>query len=152
MRLFFLLISCVVFCTASANVDGNLFPQVAGKKCEYTTEIQFKGNSVTGICILKHNDKEIIGAIINEFGIKVFDFIVRLDGLKVKLENVTPFLDKWYIKRMLKKDLKFLFTHLYKTPQKSRRREVSQTANTLVLKNIKYGITYCFTSIERSLK
>ena len=48
--------------------------------------------------------------MINEFGAKAFDFTYT-NG-KVKVLNVVAFLDKWYIRRVLRRDLKHILPTL----------------------------------------
>ena len=64
-------------------------------------------NSITGLCMIKKKDNEWHGTIINEMGMKAFDFIVA--DAKCELLNVISMMDKWYIKKTVAEDLLFLF-------------------------------------------
>lgn len=71
---------------------------------EYNLRMQFRGHEITGICVInKTNDSNLVGTVINEFGMKAFDFVYS-NG-KIKLINIISFLDKWYIRKVLKKIL-----------------------------------------------
>ena len=61
---------------------------------------------VSGICVIMLEGDLLKGSIFNEFGITAMDFTYQLSKEKVKLVSVLPMLNKWYIKRVLKKDLK----------------------------------------------
>ena len=72
---------------------------------EYHLLMQVKGQEVTGICVIDSvADGGLVGTVINEFGAKAFDFTYNNKG-KVKVLNVVAFLDKWYIRRVLRRDL-----------------------------------------------
>jgi len=73
----------------------------------YRLKLTTPNNSITGLCLLKKNGDEWHGSVINEFGVKAFDFIIADDGCT--LLNVASMLDKWYIRRTLADDLAFLF-------------------------------------------
>ena len=62
--------------------------------------------NITGICILKQINGAWRGSIINEFGLKVFDFVSTPE--KCELLNVISFLDKWYIKKVIASDIQFI--------------------------------------------
>ena len=72
-------------------------------RCEYSVLMKIGQREVTGICILETDeDGNIAGTMINEFGIKAFDF--TCSGGKTRILNVMEPLDKWYIRRRLRKD------------------------------------------------
>jgi hypothetical protein len=61
---------------------------------------------ITAICIVKQMDGAWKGTIINEFGLKVLDFVSTPQSCK--LVNVIPFLDKWYIRKTVASDIQFM--------------------------------------------
>jgi len=61
---------------------------------------------ITGIFIFKRMDGEWRGTIINEFGLKVLDFVSTPE--KCRIMNVIPFLNKWYIKKVMASDIQFI--------------------------------------------
>ena len=54
---------------------------------EYTFFMQARGQEITGICMVSQSpDGQTTGTIVNEFGVKAFDFMI--DNGKVKIINV----------------------------------------------------------------
>ena len=76
---------------------------------EYDLLIKFRGQEITAICVLEFH-QGIVGTVVNHFGVKVFDFIYPDSGEKKKLRlfNVIKPLNKWYIRRVLRRDLTFV--------------------------------------------
>lgn len=149
MKAYLILISIVFnILAAKAEIDTNSFlPSVDGEKKEYNSVIQFKSNTLTGICIIKKEEGEILGTFINEFGIKGFDFIYNIKKNNIKIVNAIKFLNKWYIKKTIKKDLKFLIVN--KTNSKNKKREVNYDDGCIMLMNNKYEIIYKFKPINK---
>lgn len=75
---------------------------------QYNALIEMPKGSVSGICMLVQEGDTIKGAIVNEFGITAMDFYYLRSTDKVKLEHIIAMLDKWYIKKVLRKDLREL--------------------------------------------
>lgn len=88
-----------------------------------------------------------MGSAINEFGIKGFDFILDKQKGKVKLRNVVKFLDKWYIKRVLRADLALLLRES-NTPRQMRKRKLDIVDGRIILENHRYHITYQFKPLN----
>jgi len=78
----------------------------ATEKNEYRITISTPTAHITGLCILKNMNGMWNGTIINEFGLKVFDF--QSNAKECKLMNVIPFMNKWYIKKEVASDLQFI--------------------------------------------
>ncbi|NLI36353.1 MAG: hypothetical protein GX416_07585 [Bacteroidales bacterium] len=116
----------------------------------YSFSIQTKKAELTGIYILRSTNEQVSGSVFNEFGIKAFDMIFLREKAKVKLMNVIGFLNKWYIRNVVKKDMRFLFitdfqNKIYKDPYRS----IEYNADgTIVLKNLKYGLIYTFIPLK----
>jgi len=70
--------------------------------------ISFQNIQLSGLLIVKQKGDTVIGAFINEFGIKGFDFVVYSGNCK--LMSLMNALDKWYIRGVLCDDLAFIFT------------------------------------------
>lgn len=75
------------------------------------TAISFKKAQLSGIMLVKQRNDSLVGAFINEFGIKGFEFVVTNNHCK--LTNVLSFLNKWYIRRTISSDLQFMFSSVY---------------------------------------
>ncbi|MCR4995279.1 MAG: hypothetical protein K6A32_07915 [Bacteroidales bacterium] len=101
---------------------------------------------ITGICLARQTEQGLVGSVVNEFGIHFFDFTCTDD--RVKVSNVFSAMDKWYIRRVLKKDLRLLAaSKAYKT---GRRRSLSLALpDSMSLQNNKYGITYRFERLQQ---
>ena len=60
-----------------------------------SVEISFEKGGITGVCLLRKEEQTVSGTIMNEFGIKVFDFVYYRQRDKLRLFNVIEMLDKW---------------------------------------------------------
>lgn len=135
------LLLCMLQTAAQTN---SFFPSAEGERKDYAISIQFKALSFTGVCIMKQCDGLLTGAIVNEFGIKAMDFTVT-GGKKVKLLNVIPMLDKWYIRKIVKADFKYIFAHAGSAKgASSKKREMKVCDDSIEMHNAKYAITYLF--------
>lgn len=86
-----------------------LFRFDGDESTRYTVVITFKTASFSGICVVKNIGTQIAGTIVNEFGIRAFDFTMSQDRRRVKLLNVMKPLDKCLIRKAIARDLKRLF-------------------------------------------
>lgn len=86
-----------------------LFPFYGDESTRYTVAITFKNASFSGICVVKNIGTQIAGTIVNEFGIRAFDFTMSQDRRRVKLLNVMKPLDKCLIRKAIARDLRRLF-------------------------------------------
>lgn len=80
-------------------------PEKEGEKCRYAVQIDFKKAYISGIGILMMQDGIINGTVFNEFGVSALSFTYYPEKGKVKLQHVFSKLNKWYIKKVLKRDL-----------------------------------------------
>ena len=118
-------------------------------KRQYRVTIEMPRGSLSGICLIKTDASGSKGSLVNEFGIHALDFTISTDRRKVRLLHVIDRMNKWYIKRILRRDLRFLF--LNKESAQDRRREVIVAGDTTILYNKKYRITYTFTEIKNEI-
>mgnify|MGYP004526364493 FL=1 len=86
-----------------------LFRFAGDESTRYTVAITFKTASFSGICVVKNIGTQIAGTIVNEFGIRAFDFTMSQDRRRVKLLAVMKPLDKCLIRKAIARDLKRLF-------------------------------------------
>ena len=82
------------------------YPANEGDKVRYNLQVEIRDSFLSGICIMVNNDGIIASSIVNEFGISLMDFIYSEQKDKVKLCNMIKPLDRWYIKRLLKRSLR----------------------------------------------
>ena len=88
-----------------SNVSAQL-PKEEGDRQRYEVEINIRNAYVSGICGMLYEDGLVKASIINEFGVSLMDFSYNPQKDKVRLHSVMSQLDKWYIKRLLRKDLR----------------------------------------------
>ena len=111
------------------------FPVQTGDRARYTALIEMPKAYLSGICILLREDHVLKCAVFNEFDISAMDFSYCPEKDKVKLHHVIKMLDRWYIRRILKKDLRQLIHGLQRGETQYR--------------NEKYKINYKFTPLEQ---
>ena len=119
------------FSTVNAQV---CFPSTQGEKAKYSAYIDMPQGYVSGVCVLFNEGTVIRGSLFNEFGITALSFSYDIKKEKIKLYSVVKLMDKWYIKRILKKDLKQLMKCLQKGES--------------VYQDEKYHITYSFSTLN----
>lgn len=110
------------------------FPSVQGEKAKYSAYIDMPQGYVSGVCVLFNEGTVIQGSLFNEFGITALNFSYDIKKEKIKLYSVVKLMDKWYIKRILKKDLKQLMKCLQKGES--------------VYQDEKYHVTYSFSTLN----
>lgn len=117
--------------------------------CEYTVLIDVSGRQITGIAAIRFNgDNSAVGTIVNEMSIKAFDFV--FDGRKAKLRNVFPPLNKWYVKKVIRKDIAFLLANINGEAtmvRKGKRIYTVSSEGEITLKNERFRLSYTFNSI-----
>ena len=109
--------SCLLFISLLLSVlTSRLYAQTTfpadGESIRFTAYIEMEKGYVSGICILHRDGDTVHGSLFNEFGITALDFTYRLEKKKVKLHTVMPMMNKWYIRKVLRKDLRQLMTGL----------------------------------------
>ena len=76
---------------------------------EYNVTMKFRGREFTGICVMERTGKAVIkGTIMSELGAKILDFTHC--GGKTEVFNVIGPLDRWFIRRRLRKDFSVMFS------------------------------------------
>ena len=73
---------------------------------KYNFELSTEKGYLSGILILSQEGDVINGCMFNEFGVTAMGFTYDISKDKLKLLHVIKFLDKWYIKRVISKDIK----------------------------------------------
>ena len=67
---------------------------------------------VSGLLVLLHEEGMVKGSLFNEFGITALDFTYDRRKDKVKLHTVVKMMDKWYIRKVLRRDLREVMERL----------------------------------------
>lgn len=145
MKRFLLLIS-LFFAVLAGKAQALELP--AGEPGKYAMSISIgKRGGVTGICILRDSDAEVLGSVVNEFGIKAFDFVYNKKKDKTKLRNVIKMMNKWYIRKIVGSDLSVVIRE-NNTEKQLRKRRLTCGGDSIILENMKYNITYKFHRID----
>ena len=88
-----------------AHPHGAVLVDTIGATNKYSALIELPKAYLSGVCFLRNVDGKVMGCIFNEFGISALEFSYRPGEKKVKLLNVIPMMNKWYIKRVISRDL-----------------------------------------------
>lgn len=128
------LILSLFFMAQAVKAQDVCFPQNDGDKARYAVQIDFKQAYISGVGILACQEEKIVGSVFNEFGVSALAFSYHPQKDKVKIISVIHQLNKWYIKRILKKDIRNLIA-------------VLKDGGTSY-KDEKYHITYTFTPLS----
>lgn len=115
-----------------------LFPLSEGERIKSAALIEMPNGYISGICVLLHEGNTIRGCLFNEFGITAIEFCYDLRTGKVKLYSVIKAIDKWYIRKVLRKDL----AQVMLTLQRGERQYI----------NRRFHIAYHFTPIGEEVQ
>ena len=102
--------------------------------------------SISGIWIVKYVDESWRGTLINEFGMKMFDFICTPRGCELK--NVVVMVNKWYIKKTIAEDVLFMLEVDHPNCKMGRAASRSQSSDTLTVTYKKKKMLQRFASGE----
>lgn len=153
MKAFLLFLSSLIIllCPLTASARNNDSARTVAKLPAYTFRIENPKGCVSGILLATESDREIKGSMVNEFGVSAINFIYNKEKRKIKLVNVIDFLNKWYIRMVLKKDLKLCMDILYGTPDKvGKHHEIIRDGDNVSVINNKHKLTYLFTVLDTS--
>lgn len=109
------------------------FSEAEGGRIRYAASIEMPKAYLSGICVLLREGDVIRGSLFNEFGVTALDFTYHPESQKVKLHHVIKLMDKWYIRRVLRKDLAQLMLCLQQgeTKYHNERRQITYQFNPL---------------------
>lgn len=88
------------------------FPSSEGECIRYSAYIEMPKAYLSGICMLLREGDVVKGCLFNEFGMTALDFTYQPDKQKVKINHIAAMMDKWYIRRVLRRDLAQLMQNL----------------------------------------
>lgn len=149
MRAFLLFLSSLV-ALLTFNLRANEVNSVmhASPLQKHTFQIETSNGFVSGVLLVSENDENINGSMINEFGVSAIDFSYSKKKQKVKLLSVVSFLNKWYIKQVLKNDIKFCIHILYGIPFKKKHNyEVIHRVDSVTIINNNRHLKYTFSPL-----
>lgn len=114
-RICLLWISLLLPGFASLAADAqSLLPQTAGSKVRFSAMVELPKAYLSGVCVMVNDGGVLKGSFFNEFGISYMDFSCSLVKDKVKLHSVQSMMDKWYIRKALRHDLRMLIHQMEK--------------------------------------
>ena len=144
MQRFLLLISLIFYlfsissniARAQESVVVNQKPLLdsLGVKEKFATTIELPNGYLSGISVIKRETLCYRGVLFNEFGITALEFTYDPYKKKIRFAQLIAMLNKWYIRRLLKKDLPYVMENLF--------RGIS------TYKNEKYHIIYQFSLMD----
>ena len=150
---FFLLLSlCPCSAIGASEAGQKLTAEGDTVTKEYQLLMQIRGREMTAICVMNvTSDNSIIGTVVNEFGVKSFDFTYS-DG-KAKVLNVIGPLDKWYIRKVLRGDISFFLSNYDqgKNAMKKKRKLTVMPNGDIIVSNERYNINYTFSPMQGEL-
>lgn len=153
MKHFLLFLSSLLFSLnlVAQDFEGDL-SQNNDERSRYTFQIETSKAAITGIMLLKETPDDIVGSMVNEFGVSAIDFIYNKKKNSIKLLNVVSFLNKWYIKMVLKKDIRLSIQLLKRLDHKSPKNyQIDIAEDSLSIFNIKRKLKYTFNVMETDL-
>lgn len=112
----------------------NLLPTTQGQECLYNVQMDMKRGGMTGVCMMVCDSVGIHANVVNEFGMGLMSFTYDTEKDRVRLHSVFSKMNKWYIRRTLRRDLKKLIHGMM--------------AGNATYTNHKRGIIYIFTPIN----
>lgn len=102
----------------------------------YNVQIDVRKAYISGICIVHEEDSQVTASIMNEFGVSALTYRYDTNKHKAKILSIMKPMNKWYIKRVLKSDLKKIMPQILANPEQ-----------TLQHENKKYNIRYNFSPL-----
>ena len=111
-------------------------------------EIEIGQNEISGLCAMRVENGTYNGCIINEFGIKAFDFTYNVNSHKLKLIYVSPNINRWLIRKTLKKDLQQILAS--KSEFSTSKYKLCKHNQDIFFKNLKHHITYHFFPLNET--
>lgn len=114
------------------------------ERAQWNMTLQRGTMVLTAICIARQTDEGMVGTVVNEFGLRAFDFSCKKN--KVKVFNVMPMMNKWYIRKVLRADLKVLAADCDVKLGRKRKLDL-HLPDSMTLHDNRYGISYHFEKL-----
>ena len=92
--------------SAPAAYAQGSFPTEEGEKVRYSLQIDFGKAYLSGIGIFACVEGDVLGSVFNEFGVSALSFSYNPQKDRVKIISVMGKLNRWYIRRVIKRDMK----------------------------------------------
>lgn len=150
MRIFLLFLSSILaFFAFGLRAQDMPSDSTAMPTQRYVFQIDTGKAGITGILIMRQDEDAVRGCMINEFGVSALDFVYSRKSRKVKLLSVVSFLDKWYIRPVLRKDLACCVQELLGIPfTPAKNYSIEHTNDNTVILNRKRHLKYTFSPLK----
>ncbi|MBR5763120.1 MAG: hypothetical protein IKX93_00660 [Bacteroidaceae bacterium] len=127
----------VAFCISVGVMaqDSRHFPQSDGERARYNVQIDFRKAYISGICMMLNEGGTVNCYVFNEFGVPAMTYTYNIATGKVKIISIIGKMNRWYIKKMIRRDLAQLMSVLHKD-------EGGEYTNSRV------GVKYSFTILN----
>lgn len=102
----------LLFVAPTAAASQSLLPENDGERAVFAATIEMERGYISGVCVMRCDGDELRASLFNEFGLSALDFVYRPATDKVKIISAISFLDRWYIRRILRRDLRSLIARL----------------------------------------
>ncbi len=143
---FLLLINILLFTLAPLSAQSGESAQSDSLCKEYNLRIFVRSQQITGICVMESREEGLVGTVINEMGVKVFDF--TFERGKCKILNVIGPANRWFIRRALSKDFNFILAHIFNNQEiKTGRRKMWFEEGDICFSG-RHKIEYRFTPLK----
>lgn len=126
LRLLIMLILPAVMCYARA--QG--LPVRDGDRQRYSVTVETPRGALDGVCIMMMDHGVVKASVINEFGVSLMDFTYAPPKGRVRLLSVMKMMDRWYVRRLLRRDLRHVMQSL--------------ASGDTIYRNPRMGMTYIF--------
>lgn len=147
MRRLLLLISlyCAIGPYSSYAQDAYPLLLAGGESARWNISLEHGKMTLTGICLVRQTEHGLVGSVINEFGFRAFDFTYQRG--KMKILNVMTKMNRWYIRRLLRTDLRILAAD---SPVDIGRKRTLEThlPDSMTLCNHRHNVCYRFERIK----
>ena len=133
------------FCSLTAHAQHRYPLLLSGEeRASWNFTLERGTMTLTGICMARQTEEGVVGSVVNEFGIHFFDFTCKDN--RVKVSHVFPAMNKWYIRRVLRKDMRLLTSDSALKP--GRRQLTVCQPDSITLHDQKSRITYRFERLQ----
>lgn len=127
-----------------------IIPSFASAQClgesnrsnRYSVQIDIDRAGISGVYIMQEQNDTVLCAIVNEFGVSALSFTYNPVKGRIKIVGCLPQLNKWYIKRILKRDLKSIIPQLQRWNEN----------DPFEYYNPKFSIRYRFDKLVKSIE
>ena len=101
---------------------------------------------LSGITLLKSQDGQIRGSVINEFGVKAFDMVAN--RRRTRLLHAAGPIGKWYVRQAIGRDLHFWLRYRDLPAASEGPRTLQGSLQDMTVQNRRTGLSYQFNLME----